>query len=105
ARVEVRQLLDGRWRVYSKDQLLLETTPAVVQAPLRTVRRRRRTTKNSKKNKTVKAITRNDRIRSRLKHDLRKKDNQNTPEFGNAALWKCLLNTQHRGDIFAEQIR
>jgi len=74
ARVEVRQLLDGRWRVYSKDQLLLETTPSVVQAPLRTVRRRRRTTKIAKKRKIVKAITRNDRIRSRLTHDLRARD-------------------------------
>lgn len=42
ARVEVRHLLDGRWRVYYKNELLLETTPPVVQAPLRTVRRRYR---------------------------------------------------------------
>jgi Helix-turn-helix domain len=70
ARVEVRQLLDGRWRVYSKDKLLLETTPAVVQAPLRTLRRRHRRTKTVKKKKIVKAITRNDRIKSRLTHDL-----------------------------------
>jgi len=35
ARVEVRHLLDGRWRIYCKDQLLLETTPLIVQAPLR----------------------------------------------------------------------
>src|SRR4029453_12676564 len=40
ARVEVRQLLDGRWRVYYKNQLLVETTPPVMQAPLRTLRRR-----------------------------------------------------------------
>ena len=26
ARVELRQLLDGRWRVYHKNELLLETT-------------------------------------------------------------------------------
>lgn len=44
ARVEVRQLLDGRWRVYYKNQLLLETTPPVVQVPLRTLRRKYRTT-------------------------------------------------------------
>ena len=37
ARVELCQLLDGRWRVYSNHQLLLETTAPVVQAPLRTV--------------------------------------------------------------------
>ena len=49
ARVEVRQLLDGRWRVYYKSQLLLETTPPVVQAPLRTVRRRYRTVETVEK--------------------------------------------------------
>jgi hypothetical protein len=70
ARVEVRHLLDGRWRVYSKNELLLETTPPVVQAPLRTLRRRRRRTKIKKNRKIVKAITRNDRIKSRLTHDL-----------------------------------
>jgi transposase len=41
-RVEVRQLLDGRWRVYLKDQLLLETENPVLKMPLRTVRRRHR---------------------------------------------------------------
>jgi transposase len=45
ARVEVRQLLDGRWRVYYKNQLLVETTPPVMQAPLRTLRRRYRAVK------------------------------------------------------------
>ena len=74
ARVAVRHLLDGRWRVYLKDQLLLETTPPVVQAPLRTVRRKHRRTKTMKNNKIVKAITRNDRIKSRLTHDLRARD-------------------------------
>jgi hypothetical protein len=49
ARVEVRQLLDGRWRVYYKNELLLETMPPVVQAPLRTVRRRYRTKETGKK--------------------------------------------------------
>jgi transposase InsO family protein len=70
ARVDVHQLLDGRWRVYLKDHLLLETTPPVVQAPLRTVRRRQRRTKIVKKKKIAKAITRNDRVKSRLTHDL-----------------------------------
>jgi transposase len=42
SRVEVRQLLDGRWRVYLKDQLLLETNKPEIKAPLRTVRRRHR---------------------------------------------------------------
>lgn len=42
ARVEVRQLLDGRWRVYLKDKLLLETSKPDLQMPLRTVRRRHR---------------------------------------------------------------
>jgi len=74
AHVEVRQLLDGRWRVYSKDQLLLETTPPVVQAPLRTLRRRQQKTKIEKKYKIAKTITRNDRIKSRLTHDLGARD-------------------------------
>jgi transposase len=70
ARVEVRQLLDGRWRVYYKDDLLLETTPPVVQAPLRTLRRKHRKTKTGKKRQVAQATKRNDRIRSRLTHDL-----------------------------------
>ena len=41
-RVEVRQLLDGRWRIYLKDQLLLETRKPEVKVPLRTVRRKHR---------------------------------------------------------------
>ena len=70
ARVEVRHLLDGRWRVYCKNELLLETTPPVVQAPLRTLRRKQRRTKIGKNRKITKAITRNERIKSRLTHDL-----------------------------------
>jgi hypothetical protein len=70
ARVEVRHLLDGRWRVYCKNQLLLETTPPVVQAPLRTLRRRQRRTKSGQNCKIAKAITRNDRVKSRLTHNL-----------------------------------
>jgi hypothetical protein len=41
-RVEVRHLLDGRWRVYLKDELLLETDKPDLKVPLRTVRRRHR---------------------------------------------------------------
>ena len=48
ARVEVRQLLDGRWRVYHKNDLLLETAPAAVAQPLRTLRRNYRSIKNPK---------------------------------------------------------
>jgi transposase InsO family protein len=70
ARVEVRQLLDGRWRVYHKDDLLVETSPAVIQAPLRTLRRRTPKPKTRKKRPVAKALTRNDRIRARLTHDL-----------------------------------
>jgi Helix-turn-helix domain len=70
ARVEVRQLLDGRYRVYYKDDLLLETTPPELQAPLRTLRRRHRRMKTSNKRPIAKAMTRNDRIKSRLSHDL-----------------------------------
>jgi hypothetical protein len=54
ARVEVRQLLDGRWRVYYQNQLLLETTPPVVQAPLRTLRRRYRTAQSGEKRRIPK---------------------------------------------------
>jgi transposase InsO family protein len=68
-RVDVRQLLDGCWRVYLKDQLLLETTPPLVQTPLRTVRRRHRRAKTGKKQQIAKPMTRNDRIRARLTHD------------------------------------
>ena len=70
ARVEVRQLLDGRYRVYYKNDLLLETAPAVMQAPLRTLRRRYRRMKTRNKRPIAKAMTRNDRIKSRLTHDL-----------------------------------
>lgn len=55
ARVEVRQLLDGRWRVYYKNELLAETTPPAVQVPLRTLRRNYRTIKSGK---TVESKTR-----------------------------------------------
>ena len=56
ARVEVRQLLDGRWRVYYQNQLLLETTPPVVQAPLRTLRRRHRRVQTGEKRR-IKKLT------------------------------------------------
>jgi transposase len=42
SRVEVRQLLDGRWRVYLKDQLLLQTDQPVRNVALRTARRKHR---------------------------------------------------------------
>jgi hypothetical protein len=70
ARVEVRQLLDGRWRVYHKDELLVETTPPVMQTPLRTFRRKHRKPKTGKKPRVAKTLTKNDRIRARLTHDL-----------------------------------
>jgi transposase len=41
-RVEVRHLLDGRWRIYLKNELLLETNKPDLKMPLRTVRRRHR---------------------------------------------------------------
>ena len=65
ARVEVRQLLDGRWRVYYKNELLLETTPPVVQAPIRTVRRKYRPVKigqNRQIQKLTKQTTSLDRV-------------------------------------------
>lgn len=69
-RVEVRQLIDGRWRVYHKDKLLLETTPPDLQGPLRTFRRRHRKAKSGKKRTVAKALTKIDRIKARLTHDL-----------------------------------
>ena len=68
-RVEVRQLLDGRWRVYDNNELLLETIPPIEQAPLRTLRRKHRKTRTGEKPPISKAMTRNDRIRARLTHD------------------------------------
>ena len=56
ARVEVRQLLDGRWRVYYKNELLLETTPPVVQAPIRTLRCKYRSAKIGK-NRQIQKLT------------------------------------------------
>jgi hypothetical protein len=73
-RVEVRHLLDGRWRVYGKDQLLLERPPPVGQLPLRTLRRRHRKLKIAKNRKITNLITKNDRIKSRLTHVLRVRD-------------------------------
>jgi hypothetical protein len=70
ARVEVRQLLDGRWRVYHKDELLVETTPPDMQAPLRTFRRRHRKPKFGNKRPVVSALTKIDRLRARLTHYL-----------------------------------
>ncbi|HET8670121.1 MAG TPA: ISNCY family transposase [Candidatus Saccharimonadales bacterium] len=70
ARVEVRQLLDGRWRVYYKNDLLLETTPPAPQTPLRTLRRKHRRMKTGKKRRIANTTQRNDRIRLRLTHDL-----------------------------------
>jgi len=67
-RVEVRHLLDGRWRVYAKDRLLLETNPPAVPEPLRTLRRRHRRAKIGEKRKITKPITRNERVKSRLTH-------------------------------------
>lgn len=81
ARVEVRQLLDGRWRVYHKDELLVETTPPVMPTPLRTFRRRNQKPKSGKKPQVTKALTKNDRVKSRLTHDLRASHTQGTPEF------------------------
>ena len=68
ARVDLRHLLDGRWRVYLKEKLLLETTPPLVQAPLRTATRRRPKKKPAPNQKVTKTIIRDQRIRARLTH-------------------------------------
>jgi hypothetical protein len=70
ARVEVRQLLDGRWRVYYKNDLILQTTPPARQTPLRTLRRKHPRMKTGKKRRIANTTQRNDRIRLRLTHDL-----------------------------------
>jgi transposase len=67
-RVDVRQLLDGRWRVYSQDRLLLETKAPTQPQPLRTLRRSKPKAKVETKRRIVKAMTRNDRVKSRLTH-------------------------------------
>ncbi len=40
-KVEVRQLLDGSWRVYHKDQMIAKHRSTSVQEPIRTFRRRK----------------------------------------------------------------
>src|SRR5499426_288354 len=65
-RVEVRQLLDGRWRVYDKDQLLVETPPPLEQAALRTLRRRRRGAPIGRKTSPSKIDRRKNLIKARL---------------------------------------
>jgi hypothetical protein len=70
ARVEVRQLLDGRWRVYYKNELLLETKPPEVAVPLRTLRRRHRTAQIGKKPSTPIKYEKNDLRISPITHDL-----------------------------------
>ena len=39
--VEVRQLLDGRWRIYREDRLLLDAPATPVVEPIRNYRRHR----------------------------------------------------------------
>jgi len=80
ARVDVRHLLDGRWRVYLKDKLLLETVPPLVPAVLRTARRRRRKEKTDKNQKITTAMTRDERIRARLTHASEPGHTQSTPK-------------------------
>jgi len=41
AKVEVRQLLDGSWRVYHKDTLIAQTDPTPLQEPIRAKPRRK----------------------------------------------------------------
>lgn len=40
-RAEVRQLIDGSWRVYYKDRLIAQAEPTAVTEPIRTLRRRK----------------------------------------------------------------
>jgi len=41
AKVEVRQLLDGSWRVYYKNKLIAHTDPTPLKEPIRAKPRRR----------------------------------------------------------------
>lgn len=68
--LEVRQLIDGRWRVYYKNELLLETTPPLTQRPLRTSRRRYRAAQIGEKRRITNIDQGNDLRISRLTHDL-----------------------------------
>jgi transposase len=47
AKVEVRQLLDGSWRVYYKDKLIAQTTPTPVKEPIRAKPRRKSTVRGA----------------------------------------------------------
>lgn len=53
ARVEVRQLLDGRWRIYHQEQLLVETEKPVDPRPLRTLHRNRRESQAGERTPTL----------------------------------------------------
>lgn len=69
-RVEVRQLLDGRWRLYYNELLLLETAAPSVQLPLRTFRRRYRKAQNELKPKLKHSDRRNNLRTSFINDDL-----------------------------------
>ena len=45
AKVEVRQLLNGAWRIYYKDQLIAKHSPTTLREPLRAFRRKNLHTK------------------------------------------------------------
>jgi hypothetical protein len=45
AKVEVRQLLDGSWRVYYKDKLITQTDPTPLKEPIRAKPRRKSRTR------------------------------------------------------------
>lgn len=68
-RVEVCQLLDGRWRVYYQNKLLLETSPPPIPVPLRTLRRRHRKAQNEQKTKSQRPDQKNDRRITLISHD------------------------------------
>ena len=100
ARVEVRHLIDGRWRVYYKDQLLLQTTPPVVQAPLRTLRRRHRRVQTGEKRQS-KIDQRNDLRISCLTHDLGARATLGTPILTFFRVIEDFLQPREGGDTFA----
>ena len=53
AKVEVRQLLDGSWRVYYKNKLIAKTAPTPLKEPIRAKPRRKSKVKAASKESWV----------------------------------------------------
>jgi hypothetical protein len=53
AKVEVRQLLDGRWRVYHQDTLIAQTDPTPLKEPIRARPRKKSTARAASEDQWV----------------------------------------------------